>query len=88
MKGDSTINFDTLGHGISSDRKQWNNNNIKYAKVIFLGSGVLFELSRYLEEEAVKKNIQYMICFIILSVFIGLFQLPINVQNYLYQLET
>ena len=56
MKGNSTINFDTLGHGISSDRKQWSNNNIKYAKVIFLGSGVLFELSRYLKEEAVKKK--------------------------------
>ncbi|WP_338973598.1 YaaC family protein [Fusobacterium vincentii] len=85
MKGNS--NFDTLGHGITSARNQWNNNNIKYAEVIFLGSGVLFELLRYLEEEAVKKYIQYMICFIILYVFIGLFQLPINVQNYLYQLE-
>lgn len=55
MKGRSNINFDSIGHGITSDRRQWSNSNIKDAKVIFLGSGVLFELSKYLDEEAIKK---------------------------------
>jgi len=56
MKGDANINFDSIGHGITSDRRQWSNSNIKDAEVIFLGSGVLFELSKYLDEEAIKKT--------------------------------
>ena len=88
MKGAANINFDSIGHGITSDRRQWSNSKIKDAEVIFLGSGVLFELLRYLEEEAVKKYIQYMICFIILRVSIGHFQLLINVRNYLFRLGT
>lgn len=57
IKGPDTIDFDNLSHGISSDRKQWaNSNDIKKAEVIFNGSGVLFELSRYFNEEAIKKK--------------------------------
>lgn len=56
MKGAANINFDSISHGITSDRKQWSNSNIKDAEVIFLGSGVLFELSKYLDEEAIKKT--------------------------------
>ena len=55
IKGNSNIDFDNISHGISSDRKQWGtSNNIKNAEVIFTGSGVLFELSKYFGEEACK----------------------------------
>lgn len=50
------IDFDKLSHGITSDRRQWTTKNIKNANVIFLGSGVLFELSKLFEEEAMKKT--------------------------------
>lgn len=57
IKGPDSIDFDNLSHGISSDRRQWGtSNNIKNAEVIFSGSGVLFELSRYFKEEAGKKT--------------------------------
>jgi len=57
IKGPKTINFDNITHGVSSDRRQWGkSNNIKQAEVKFSGSGVLFELSKYLGEEACKKT--------------------------------
>lgn len=56
IRGDDTIDFDNMSHGISSDRRQWTTNNIKNAEVVFTGSGVLFELSKYLGEEAIKKT--------------------------------
>ena len=58
IKGPTTIDFNgTLTHGISSDRKQWGKStNLKNAEVIFNASGVLFELSRYFNEEACKKT--------------------------------
>lgn len=56
IRGNNTIDFDNISHGISSDRRSWKTNNIKDAKVIFTGSGVLFELSKYLGEDAVKKE--------------------------------
>jgi len=56
MKGRTSIDFDNLAHGISSDRKQWKTKNIKDAEVVFSGSGVLFELSKHFDEEAAKKN--------------------------------
>lgn len=58
IKGDSSIDFDgNLVHGISSDRKQWGNStNLKNAEVTFNGSGVLYELSKCLNEEACKKT--------------------------------
>ena len=56
IRGRENIDFDNLSHGISSDRRQWKTNNIKQAKVKFLGSGVLFELSQYFNEEACKKE--------------------------------
>lgn len=56
IKGPDSIDFDNLSHGISSDRRQWGkSNNIKNAEVVFSGSGVLFELSKYFKEEAGKK---------------------------------
>ena len=45
IRGTNSIDFDKLSHGITSDRRQWKSNNIKQAKVLFLGSGVLYELS-------------------------------------------
>lgn len=57
IKGPDSIDFDNLAHGISSDHRQWGrSNNIKNAEVIFSGSGVLFELSKYFGEEAAKKT--------------------------------
>lgn len=56
INGPDTIDFDNLSHGITSNRKQWKTNNIKDAQALFLGSGVLFELSKYLQEEAEKKS--------------------------------
>ncbi len=56
IRGDEKIDFDNMSHGISSDRRQWTTNHIKDAEVIFTGSGVLFELSKYLGEEAIKKT--------------------------------
>ena len=56
INGDSEINFDNIVHGITSDRRQWNNNNINSAEVIFTGSGVLFELSKYFGEELGQKT--------------------------------
>lgn len=57
IKGPDSIDFDNLSHGISSDRRQWGkSNNIKNAEVVFWGSGVLFELSKYFKEEAGKKK--------------------------------
>jgi len=56
INGPVSLSFNNISHGISSDRKQWINNNIKDAEVIFYGSGVLFELSKYFSEEAVKKT--------------------------------
>lgn len=58
IKGPSTIDFDrNLTHGISSDRRQWEKStNLKNAEVIFNGSGVLFEMSKYFKEEACKKK--------------------------------
>lgn len=50
------IDFDNLTHGITSDRKQWKTSNIKDAKVTFLGSGVLAELSKYLNEDFQKRE--------------------------------
>ena len=57
IKGPDSIDFDNLSHGISSDRRQWGkSNNIKNAEVVFSGSGVLFELSKYFKEEAGKNQ--------------------------------
>lgn len=52
MKGDENIDFDNISHGISSDRKQWGKScDLKKAEVKFLCKGVLFELSKYFNEE-------------------------------------
>ena len=56
INGDASINFGNIAHGITSDRRQWNNNNIKNAEVIFTGSGVLYELSKYFNEELGQKT--------------------------------
>ena len=56
INGPARIDFDNLSHGITSNRKQWTTSNIKDAEVIFSGSGVLFELSKHLDEEALKKT--------------------------------
>ncbi len=56
INGSDSIDFDNLSHGITSDRKQWKTNNLKDAQALFLGSGVLCELSRYLGEVAEKKS--------------------------------
>ena len=56
INGPEALSLDNIAHGISSDRRQWKSNNIKDAQVIFSGSGVLFELSKYFSEEAVKKS--------------------------------
>ena len=58
IKGSGTIDFDgNLAHGISSSRRQWGSStNLKNAEVIFNGSGVLYELSKCLDEEACKKT--------------------------------
>ena len=55
INGRAEINFNNISHGITSDRKQWINKSIVSAEVIFTGSGVLFELSKYFGEEAGKK---------------------------------
>ena len=55
INGSETLNFDNISHGITSSRRQWKNSNIANAEVLFLGSGVLFELSKYLREDAQKK---------------------------------
>lgn len=55
INGPDEINFDNIAHGITSDRRQWKNNNIGNAEVIFTGSGVLYELSKYFGEEAQKR---------------------------------
>ena len=56
INGPANINFDNIAHGITSDRQQWRTNNINNAEVVFTGSGVLFELSKYFNEEALKKT--------------------------------
>ena len=56
INGSDSLTFDNISHGISSDRNKWKSNNIKDAEVLFLGSGVLFELSKYFSEEAMKKS--------------------------------
>lgn len=56
VRGNPKINFDNISHGITSDRNQWMTDSIANAKVIFQGGGVLFELSRYLGEEAKKEE--------------------------------
>ena len=56
INGPVEISFDNIAHGIKSYRRQWKNNNISNAEVIFTGSGVLFQLSKYFDEEAVKKT--------------------------------
>ena len=56
INGSKNINFDNIAHGITSDRRQWKNNNILNAEVIFTGSGVLFELSKYFNEELGQKT--------------------------------
>ena len=56
IRGDSSIDFDNLSHGIASDRKQWKTKNLADAKVKFQASGVLYQLSRYFAEEACKKE--------------------------------
>lgn len=55
VQGSSTIDFNNISHGITSDRKQWKNNSIQYAEVTFQGGGVLHELSHYLGEEEGKR---------------------------------
>ena len=56
INGPNSLSFNNMTHGISSDRNQWRSNNIKDAELIFLGSGVLCELSKYFSEEAVKRT--------------------------------
>ena len=56
IKGSDSIDFDKLSHGISSDKTQWKNTNLKDAQVVFSGSGVLLELSKYLSEVAIKET--------------------------------
>lgn len=56
INASSEINFDNIAHGITSDRRQWNNNNIRNAEVKFTGSGVLYQLSKYFDEEAIKRS--------------------------------
>ena len=96
IKGETSINFDNLSHGISSDRKQWGkSNNIKNAEVIFSGSGVLFELSKYFNEEAAKKtytvyDLMYNIPCIhrSFSITYGCAELFIPVRNIQYIIDT
>lgn len=56
IKGPNDIDFDNLSHGISSDRKQWKTKNLSDAKVVFQATGVLYQLSKYFDEEACKKE--------------------------------
>lgn len=58
IEGPESINFDNLSHGITSDRRMWKNNNIKSSEVVFLGAGVLFELSKYFNEKAQKETMK------------------------------
>ena len=57
INGPTTINFNNISHGITADRRMWTNNNIKSSEVIFLGSGVLYELSKYFDEQAIKETV-------------------------------
>lgn len=51
------INVKNISHGITQDKhKQSKSNSLANEEVIFLGQGVLFELSKYLGEEAGKKR--------------------------------
>lgn len=51
------INVQNISHGITQDRyKQIKSNSLDKAEVIFLGTGVLYELSKYLGEDVTKKT--------------------------------
>ncbi|MEG0134706.1 MAG: YaaC family protein [Cetobacterium sp.] len=51
------INVEATSHGITQPRQANNHSNsLENAEVIFLGSGILYELSKYLGEEAIKKR--------------------------------
>ena len=56
IHGSSQINLNNIAHGISFNREKWKGYNIKNAIVTFNGGGVLYELSKYFEEEACKKD--------------------------------
>lgn len=82
------VNVTNISHGITQNRYgQSTSNSLDKAEVIFLGSGVLNELSRYLGEDANKKHIISRICYIISLVFIEHTPLPMQVlQNFLFPL--
>lgn len=66
------INVTNISHGITQSRyTQSTSNSLDKAEVIFLGSGVLNELSRYLGEDVNKKHIISKTCYTIFHVFIG-----------------
>lgn len=56
INGPTSLSLNNIRHGISFDSKKWLTNNIKDVEVLFQENGVLFELSKYFSEEAVKKN--------------------------------
>lgn len=56
INGPQSISLENITHGISSGREQWKTNNIKNAEVVFLAKGVLFELSKYFDEECGMKS--------------------------------
>ncbi len=52
----SGIALDNISHGITSNRYAQNSSSLENTKVIFLGSGVLNELSRYFSEDVNKRE--------------------------------
>lgn len=51
------ISVENISHGITQDRRnQSKNTSLERAEVIFLGAGVLTELSKYLEEDVSKQT--------------------------------
>lgn len=56
INGPDKLPLENISHGISSSRGQWKNDKLQNAEVIFSGSGVLFELSKYFGEDATKKT--------------------------------
>lgn len=52
------INVSNISHGITQDKhNRASSNSLEKAEVIFLGQGVLYELSHYFSEEAIKQTV-------------------------------
>lgn len=84
------INVTNISHGITQARhEQVQSNSLDKAEVIFLGSGVLNELSRYLEEKMLtNKHIILRIYFTTFRAYIAALRLHIPEQlNFLSQYE-